>query len=272
MSTAEKEKPIGVFDSGVGGLTALKKIVEFLPNENVIYFGDTARVPYGGKSNETIIRYTLQIANFLISQNVKMIVAACNTASSIALDELKKRYYVPILGVIEPGVKAALRKAKSDKIGIIGTLSTINNRAYSKALLDKKESLVIYEKACPLFVPLVEEGWIDNEIAYMAAVEYLKDFKGLGIDSLILGCTHYPLLKKTIRKAIGENVELIDTSEEIALSVKEELYANNFQNESNKKGQVRFYVSDIPQRFLEIAKLFFGNDIENVEKVDIENF
>lgn len=270
--SSKNEKPIGVFDSGVGGLTALKKIAEFLPRENLIYFGDTARVPYGNKSNETIIRYSLQIANFLIQQGVKMIVVACNTASSIALEILREKYSEPILGVIEPGVIAALNSTKNNKIGIIGTLSTISNKSYRKALLEKNKELQIYEKACPLFVPLAEEGWLDNEVTYLVAREYLKAFDGSEIDSLILGCTHYPLLKKAISRAIGEQVKLIDTSEEIAKNVKDELEKRNLINVSSNGGKISFFVSDIPQKFIDIAKIFFGEDIAEIKKIDIEKY
>ena len=190
----EKEKPIGVFDSGIGGLTVVKRISSYLPQEDVVYFGDTARVPYGSKSNSTVVEYSLQDARFLISKNVKAIVVACNTASSTALDELKNSFNVPIIGMIEPGSQMAVKETRNKRIGVIGTRATITNQAYSKTIKSIDPHIKVFERACPLFVPLAEEGWINHQATRLIAEEYLEGLKQYDIDTLVLGCTHYPIL------------------------------------------------------------------------------
>ena len=219
----EKEKPIGVFDSGIGGLTVVKRIASALPTEDIVYFGDTARVPYGSKSNSTVIEYSIQDAKFLINKNVKAIVVACNTSSSVAIEELKKNFHVPVIGMIEPGARFALIRLGTGRIGVIGTRATIKNKAYSSEIKKINPDMEVFEKACPLFVPLAEEGWINHKAAYDIAEEYLKDLKKLNIDTLVLGCTHYPILAKVIQDVIGENVKLIDSGIASAEVVKEEL-------------------------------------------------
>ncbi len=194
MNFMEKEKPIGVFDSGIGGLTVVKRIANTLPEEDIVYFGDTARVPYGSKSNSTVIEYSIQDARFLMNKNVKVIVAACNTASSIAIEQLRKNFDVPVIGMIEPGAQLAVKETKNKKIGVIGTRATISNKAYSKEIKRLDPQILVFEKACPLFVPLAEEGWIDHKATYEIAEEYLAELRDLKIDTLVLGCTHYPLL------------------------------------------------------------------------------
>ena len=223
MSNTDSDKPIGIFDSGIGGLTVVKRFLTSLPNENIVYFGDTARVPYGSKSNSTVIEYSLQDAKFLLSKNVKAIVVACNTASSIAIDELRNLFNIPIIGMIGPGSKAALRETKNKKVGVIGTRATISNNAYAKRLKFLDPSVEVFEKACPLFVPLAEEGWIKENATYEIAEEYLKELRDKKIDTLVLGCTHYPILSKVIQKVIGTNVKLIDSGVASAEIVKEEL-------------------------------------------------
>lgn len=270
MTENLKDKPIGVFDSGIGGLTVVKRFLSSLPNENIIYFGDTARVPYGSKSNSTVIEYSLQDAQFLINKNVKAIVVACNTASSVAIEELKKTFNVPVIGMIGPGSKSALGKTKNKRIGVIGTRTTINNGAYSKRLKSFDHSLQIYEKACPLFVPLAEEGWINHEATFKIAEEYLNELKEKNIDTLVLGCTHYPILSDVIQEVIGSNVQLIDSGVASAEVVKEELRKLNLLSESKTRGKAEFYVSDIPNKFKEIAELFLGEPVENVQKIDLE--
>ncbi|HEX9739128.1 MAG TPA: glutamate racemase [Ignavibacteriaceae bacterium] len=270
MNEIIKDKPIGVFDSGIGGLTVVKRFLSSLPNENIIYFGDTARVPYGSKSNSTVIEYSLQDARFLINKNVKAIVVACNTASSVAIDEIKKIFEVPVIGMIGPGSKAAIKKTKNKKIGVIGTRATISNSAYSKRLKSYDDSLEIFEKACPLFVPLAEEGWIHHEATYKIAEEYLSELREKEIDTLVLGCTHYPLLSDVIQEVIGKGVKLIDSGVASAEVVKEELKKNNLLSDSKVKGKSEFYVSDIPAKFKEIAELFLGEPINDVHKVDPE--
>ncbi len=270
MSNTENDKPIGIFDSGIGGLTVVKRFLTSLPNENIVYFGDTARVPYGSKSNSTVIEYSLQDAKFLLSKNVKAIVVACNTASSVAIEELRNAFDIPIIGMIGPGSRAALKETKNKRVGVIGTYSTIGNKAYSKRLKFLDPLVKVFEKACPLFVPLAEEGWIKENATYEIAEEYLKDLRDKKIDTLVLGCTHYPILSKVIQKVIGTNVKLIDSGVASAEIVKEELMKNNLLSESKSKGQSTFYVSDIPAKFKEIAELFLGKTVSEVNKVDLE--
>jgi len=266
----EKEKPIGVFDSGIGGLTVVKRLSSMLPAENLIYFGDTARVPYGSKSNSTVIEYSLQNAHFLMEKNVKAIVVACNTASSVAIQELKNNFKVPIIGMIEPGAKYALSNSATGKIGVIGTRATIANQAYSKEIKKLNPNVEIFEKACPLFVPLAEEGWIEHKATYEIAEEYLKELRDLNIDTLVLGCTHYPILTNVIQKIIGENVKLIDSGIASAEVVRSEISRIGFETNSFGTGNNQFYVSDIPAKFQEVAELFLGRPISDVQKVDLE--
>jgi glutamate racemase len=266
----EKEKPIGVFDSGIGGLTVVKRLESTLPHENIVYFGDTARVPYGSKSNETVIEYSLQDANFLMSKNVKAIVVACNTASSIALPELKKKFSIPIIGMIEPGSSAAVNASKNGRIGVIGTRATISNQAYSKEIKRISGEIEVFEKACPLFVPLAEEGWTDKQATYLIAEEYLNELKALEIDTLVLGCTHYPILAGVIQNVMGDKVTLIDSGVASAEVVRSELGRVGFKTNKNSFGYKDFYVSDIPVKFKEVAELFLGNEISSVNKIDLE--
>jgi glutamate racemase len=270
MDIQNKEKPIGVFDSGIGGLTVVKKLSWTFPDENIIYFGDTARVPYGSKSNSTVIEYSIQDARFLMNKGVKIIVAACNTASSVALNAVKKEFNLPVIGMIEPGAKAAVEKTNSGKIGVIGTRATINNKAYSKEIKKISPALEVYEKACPLFVPLAEEGWIKHAAVYQIAEEYLKELRGKKIDTLVLGCTHYPILSDVIQEVIGQGVALIDSGVASAEAVDKELKRAGLSANRNKPGIQEFYVSDIPIKFKEVAELFFGRKIEEIKKIELE--
>lgn len=266
----EKEKPIGVFDSGIGGLTVVKRLISTLPNENIIYFGDTARVPYGSKSNSTVVEYSIQNTKFLIKKNVKAIVVACNTASSVAIPKLKKNFDIPVIGMIKPGAAKAVSETTSKKIGVIGTRATIANRAYSEEIKKLNSGVEIYEKACPLFVPLAEEGWISHRATRLIAEEYLLELKENGIDTLVLGCTHYPILSGVIEDVIGPGVKLIDSGIAAAEAVKEELKRANLLTNSNATGNQDFYVSDIPTKFHQLAELFLGMDITEVHKVELE--
>lgn len=266
----EKEKPIGVFDSGIGGLTVVKRLLSVLPRESIVYFGDTARVPYGSKSNETVIEYSIQNTKFLLSKNVKAVVVACNTASSVALPELRKRFGVPIIGVILPGANMAYQQTKNGKVGVIGTRATISNAAYSKAIKEFGNNIQIYEKACPLFVPLAEEGWINHKATYSIAEEYLKELREKDIDTLVLGCTHYPILANIIQDVIGKNVQLIDSGIATAEVVRGEINRIGLETNSAVPGNLDLYVSDIPTTFKEVAELFLGRKINEVFKVDIE--
>ncbi|MGD8780008.1 MAG: glutamate racemase [Ignavibacteria bacterium] len=264
-------RPIGIFDSGIGGLTVVKRIEQLLPGEDMVYFGDTARVPYGSKSNSTVIEYSIQNTIFLMRKNVKMIVVACNTASSVAVDTLRKYFNIPFISMIEPGSDIALRETKNNRIGVVGTNATINNRAYSKDLLKKNGDLFVAEKACPLFVPLAEEGWLDHEASEIIAKEYLSDLTEKEIDTLILGCTHYPVLTGVIQKVVGENVKLIDSGFASSRKVKEYLTNHDMLNEKALNGKHEFYVSDVPSKFKEIAERFLGREIENLQKIDVEH-
>jgi glutamate racemase len=266
----EKEKPIGVFDSGIGGLTVVKRLASVLPEENIIYFGDTARVPYGSKSNSTVIEYSIQDAKFLISKNVKAIVVACNTASSIALRQLKANFQVPVIGMIEPGANAAVKSSANSRIGVIGTRATINNMAYSAEIKKLNPSAEVFEKACPLFVPLAEEGWIDHEATRLIAREYLSELREKQIDTLVLGCTHYPILAGIIQEIIGNDVQLIDSGVASAELVKYELDRLNLHTNRFAVGHQEFYVSDIPAKFREIAELFLSKPVEHVHKIELE--
>jgi glutamate racemase len=266
----EKEKPIGVFDSGIGGLTVLKEIINALPDESTVYLGDTARVPYGIRSPETVIRYSYENARFLCSKDIKLLVVACNTASSVSLEFIRKNISVPVIGVIEPGAKAAVRITKNKKIGVIGTEATVKSNSYYKAIKNIDSNIEVYSLSCPLFVPLVEEGWTEGEIVTLIARRYLERLKGRGIDTLVLGCTHYPLLKKVIAEVMGEDVRLIDSAIEISHEVKILLQNLNLRREYNiTKKRREFFVTDFPERFLKVGENFLGENIEHIEKIAV---
>ena len=255
-------RPIGIFDSGVGGLTVYKEIRKLLPHENLIYFGDTARVPYGGKSVKVIQKYSAEISRFLEIQGIKMLVVACNTASALALNRLKNDSSVPVIGVIDPGVRAAVRAANGGKIGVIGTRGTINSEAYQSRILRLRGDIEVIARPCPLLVPIVEENIIDSEIARLSIHMYLQEFKQAEISSLILACTHYPLLKPVIKDYLGD-VALIDSAEETAIEVKEMLKARRIGGDESHQGRDEFYVSDCPESFVEIGEAFLGQSIKS---------
>jgi len=260
-------KSIGVFDSGVGGLTVVKELVRQLPYEDIVYFGDTARVPYGIKSKETITRFSIENILFLLKEDVKFICVACNTVSSVALPVIKSYFKVPIVGVITPGVREAVYATQNKRIGVIGTASTIKSRAYEKEIkqLDQKASVI--SLACPLFVPFVEEGWLSGDAVLEVAQNYLKPLKEAGVDTVILGCTHYPLLKPVIKKVLGKNVTLIDSAKGVAIEVKKILSCAGLLNRSGQ-GKQRFYVSDNPQWFAGLAARFLGKPAHNVKRMN----
>ncbi len=264
-----KKTPVGIFDSGVGGLTVLKEIAKLLPNEELVYFGDTARVPYGIRSGETVIKYSIECANFLFKKGIKILVVACNTSSSVSLEVLKERLPIPVIGVIEPGVRAALKATKNGKIGIIGTEATIQSEAYTKKIKLIEPEIEVISKACPLFVPLVEEGILEGKIAELIVERYLQELKNSGIDTLILGCTHYPLLKKTIQKCM-EGIQLVDSAEEVSQEVKKMLSYHKLINEESNSGVKTFYVTDSPERFKKIGEIFLNCKIDNIFKVSLE--
>lgn len=261
-------RSIGVFDSGIGGLTVVKELMRLLPNEKIIYFGDTARVPYGIKSKSTIIKFSLENILFLLKQEVKTIVVACNTSSSTALPVLKRHFKIPIIGVIEPGVKEAIYATRNKRIGIIATKATINSHAYERQIKRIDSSIKVFNQACPLLVPLAEEGWANQEATYDIADYYLNPLKKSNIDTLVLGCTHYPLLKNVFKKVLGGGVRLIDSARQVAYETKQILANEGLLNNRKTPPRHLFYVSDELQQFKKLAKNFLGRDIENVKKVN----
>ena len=254
-------RPIGIFDSGVGGLTVFKEIRQLLPNENLVYFGDTARVPYGNKSANIVQKYSLEIAKFLEMQNVKMIVIACNTASALALHTLRNEIRLPIIGVIDPGVRAAIKSAHSGKIAVIGTRATINSGVYQNRIHRLRNSIDVISVPCPLFVPIVEENLINAKIAKEALEMYLSDLKKIDIKSLILACTHYPLLKPQINDFFDGRITLVDSAFETAKEVKETLEARRIAADENCVGKEKFFVSDSTETFSVIAANFLGRSV-----------
>ena len=255
---------IGVFDSGVGGLTVVRELFRKLPNEGIVYFGDTARLPYGTKSKQTIIRFSLENMIFLLKQKVKLVVVACNTSSSIALPVLEKNFKIPIIGVINPAVKEAVFSTRNKRIGVIGTQATINSNTYQRQIKKIDPKVKVFTCACPLFVPLVEEGWLKEKITVDVAVKYLSPLKRTKIDTLILGCTHYPLLKPVINDIMAKGVRLIDSSEQTAIVTKQVLIREGMLA-NKKKSKDIFYVSDEPEAFRKLAKRFLGYNIKSVK-------
>lgn len=260
-------KPIGVFDSGIGGLTILKEMRDLLPNEDFIYFGDTARIPYGTRSKETVKRYTFECLDFLVEHKVKALVIACNSATASALKESKERYNIPVFGVIEPGAAAAVKASETKQIGIIATKRTINSGAYQKEILKLDNTAEVVGKACPLFVQIAEEGWGDSDVAYLTAKKYLIDIKDHKVDTLVLGCTHYPLLRYTIEKVVGEQVKLVNPAFETAKVLKKYLKESELLNEQDKMGDQSFFVSDEVEDFKSIGQTFLQKNIENIKQV-----
>lgn len=260
-------RPIGIFDSGVGGLTVVSEIEKLLPKEGIVYFGDTARVPYGTKSKETVTKFSVENIEFLMEHDVKLVVVACNTASSLSLNFLKRCFRVPVIGVIEPGATSAASMTRNSRIGVIGTQATISSGAYEKAIRRISSKLSVYSQSCPLFVPLVEEGWLGGKVTLEVASVYLEPLKRRRIDTLILGCTHYPLLKDVIRKVMGGNVLLINSARSVAEETKAILGANGLLNSSKGNGRQQFFVSDEPGRFIKLGMKFLKRRIECVRRV-----
>lgn len=267
---SKSDLPIGIFDSGIGGLTVARQLHKALPNEDLVYLGDTARVPYGTKSPSTVVRFSCEDTQFLIQQNVKAVVVACNTASAWALPILEKKYKLPIFGVILPGVRTALEKSRNQRIGVIGTGATIRSKAYSNGLLARCDTASIFARACPLLVPLVEEGWTNRKVTRDILQEYLAPLRRHRIDTLILGCTHYPLLKPAIRAVVGPKITLVDSAESCARYVKERLDHLNLLAKSRRRiGTIQPFVTDEADRFGELAKRFLGVPCETALKVDL---
>lgn len=263
------QKAIGIFDSGIGGLTVLKELMAVLPRENTLYLGDTARVPYGIRSPETVTRYSFENTQFLLSQEIKMLVIACNTASAISLKAVKREFPLPVIGVLEPGARAAIAATRTGKIGVIGTEATIGSGAYERAVRAISPDIEVFTQACPLFVPLVEEGWTDNDVAELVARRYLAPFRDRGIDALVLGCTHYPLLKKIIEKVLGNGITLIDSATETAREVAEVLAKLNWVRPDRGEAVHRYFVTDSPARFERVGKLFLQDARLTAEQVRV---
>lgn len=269
-------RPIGIFDSGLGGLTVLKAVQKLLPNESLVYFGDSGRTPYGTKSPETVLKYTFQDINFLLEHDVKMIVIACNTASACSLDAVLKQYTLPIVEVVGPGSRAAVRTSNTGRIGVIGTPATIASGVYERAIqaaaarLTPDQPATYFGKACPLFVPLVEEGWWDREVTALTVREYMKPLQEAGVDTVVLGCTHYPLLQSAIQKEMGEGVTLVNSALEVAREVQAVLTERDIATGTDSTGSVSFFTSDSVEKFSELGSVFLGHPLDNVTKINIE--
>ena len=310
-----QQAPIGIFDSGVGGLTVAREVFKLLPQEDVVYFGDVGRYPYGGRSKEIITKFTVQDITFLMEHKVKFIICACNTASSVALDEIKGSYDVEVIGVIEPGARAAVEKTNTGRIGVIGTHATISSNAYARVIHSLAPQMRVFSLACPLFVPLAEEGYIDKDATYLIARDYLQTMHDVKIDTLVLGCTHYPLLKHVISEVMGDDVKLIDSGEETAkvayglltqagllkstsgaphlgvgsqdttiegappLAVGSDATGKTpqpgappFRVGSGDAGEHKFFVSDVPEKFSQVATRFLGETVDKITRVDISGY
>lgn len=265
MTSPQDLQPLGIFDSGLGGLTVVRQIQQVFPRLPIIYYGDTARVPYGTKSPKTVTHFSRQIIDFLIAQNVQAIVVACNTASAAAVPVLKDEYDIPIYGVVEPGAEAAYAASKSGRIGVIGTNSTIRTNVYTKAIQSRDHSLKVFGRACPLFVPLVEEGWEEHDVTRQIAREYLDPVIENEIDTLILGCTHYPMLTKTLKEILPDGINIIDSGVAAANELD-----GKIQVSSEVAPEHKYFVSDTPERFAELAARFLGKPMQHVYHFDVD--
>jgi glutamate racemase len=265
----DKSAPIGVFDSGIGGLTVVSEMMRQLPHESIIYFGDTARVPYGPKSPDTVRRYSHEITSFLRAEGVKAVVVACNTATAHALPMLREELPMPVVGVVDPGARAAVDASRGGAVGVIGTKGTIASGAYERAIRALAPNMRITVRACPLLVPLVEEGWTDAEATDIIAREYLAPMSAAHIDTLVLGCTHYPLLKPLLARILGDDVRLIDSARETAAETGRVLDAKGLRADARSTPRHRFIASDAPQQFLELGQRFLGSAIERVETLTL---
>ncbi|MEP6602688.1 MAG: glutamate racemase [Spartobacteria bacterium] len=263
-STIDSARPIGVFDSGIGGLTVVKALQELLPNENIVYLGDTARVPYGNKSAETVERYAVELADMLTRENAKLIVVACNTVSSVAIPKLRKHVAVPVIGVIEPGAQAAIATTRNRHIGVIGTRATIRSGAYENALRALNTRARVTSAACPLLVPLIEEGLLDDKVTDQVIARYLGPMIGEGIDTLVLGCTHYPLLAKAMGRALGDQVKLVDSAQNCAAAVRNLLDRQSLCAPTSNIGQLQVTLTDAADNFLSVAREALALEIGEV--------
>ena len=262
-----RDAAIGIFDSGIGGLTVARELAAALPHEHLIYLGDTARYPYGTKSAETVRRYSLENAAFLVDKGIKLLVVACNTSAAVAIEPITERWDIPVLGVIEPGAQQAAALTRNRKVGVIATEGTIASGSYTRALKSLRADLEIYTRACPLFVPLAEEGWTDNDVARATAALYLTSLKRSGIDTLVLGCTHYPLLAPVIAAVMGEKVRLVDSARTTAAAACETLTRYGLARRSGN-GSVSFFVTDVPDRFVKVGARFMGHKVESAVRLE----
>ncbi len=261
--------PIGIFDSGLGGLTVLKNLKNALPNESFVYFGDTAHVPYGTKSPKSIFLYSDSITSFLLNLNVKLIIVACNTVSSVALTKLKKKYHIPIIDVLNPAVQHAGKISKSRNVGIIGTQTTISSNSYKNTFYKLYPDIKTFEVSCPLFVPIIEEGWQNTKIAYDIAKIYLNKFTNTNIDTLILGCTHYPIMHNVIKSILPKNISLVFSGEQVTNQAKNFLSDKSLLSNKNQKSEIKYFVSDAPKKFDELASLFLGEQLKNIKHISL---
>jgi glutamate racemase len=258
-------QPIGVFDSGIGGMTVVRALMERIPFENIIYFGDTARTPYGVKSAETIKQYASDITKFLLGFDVKLLIIACNTIAAVAYETVKSLSPVPVLEVIDAGARIAVTVTRKKEVGVIGTPATVNSNIYARAIHRLDPSIRVFSQACSLFVPLVEEGWLDHPVTRLTAQEYMKPVLAEHVDTLVLGCTHYPLIKALLQEMVGDDVSLVDSAEAMAEITAELLIEKNLGNPSQQPPEYRFYVSDVPYRFQTIGERFLGRSLTNIQ-------
>lgn len=268
MEYQDQLRPIGIFDSGVGGLTVYREVRRQMPSESTLYLGDTARIPYGTKSPSTVRRYALENSAFLRRQGIKMLIVACNTASALALPALEAAMDIPVIGVIRPGAARAVNTTRNKRVGVIGTPATVQSGAYTRAIHEIDDSVEVYSKACPLFVPLAEEGEVDSDIARAVARKYLIDLKDQKIDTLVLGCTHYPILRHVIAETMGPDVTLVDSAESVAISATE-ILGPRTESVPVAGRSSRFYVTDSASRFQAVAELFLGKTVEHLEAVEV---
>jgi len=262
------DRPIGIFDSGIGGLTVVKEVTRLLPREKIVYFGDTARVPYGVKSRETIVKFSIENTLFLLKKNVKMIVVACNTCSSIALPEIRRHFKIPMMGVIGPGAKEAVYATKNGRVGVIGTRATVHSGAYEAEMRRLDPRVKVFAQACPMFVPVVEEGWVDDPAAKRIAERYLAPLKARKVDTLILGCTHYPLLKPLLHRIMGPSVRLVDSAQQVAAEVRQVLAQEGLLRVRSGRARHEYYVSDEVAIFRNVARRFLGRELKGIRKVN----
>ncbi len=261
-------RPIGIFDSGVGGLTVMKEVMNELPDEDILYLGDTARVPYGVRSPETVIKYSVENARILVAKGIKLLIVACNTSSAVSLDILSEAVPVPVIGVVSPGARAAAFMTDHKKIAVIGTEATIKSGSYVKAIKEIDSSIDVMGISCPLFVPLIEEGWTDGEVVSLVAGQYLSPLKGSGVDAIVLGCTHYPMIKDVITDII--NVHLIDSAVETAREARKILQENGLLNDQGGDPSRYFFVTDAPEKFADTGRRFLDHDISNILKIELD--